>query len=138
MSVSIEGIEKVIEKLEDFEDVAKLKSAVGQAASIVAESAIKKAPKDSGALRRSIQTKVEASAGELRGIVYSNLEYAPFREYGTGLFAEKGGRSDVPWKYRDSKGKWHTTSGMHPHPYMRPALDENREEIKRKLREGIK
>jgi hypothetical protein len=58
-------------------------------------------------------------------------------EFGTGLFAEEGGRQDVPWCYQDDEGEWHSTSGMKPNPFMRPALNENREEIKRILQEGI-
>jgi HK97 gp10 family phage protein len=74
----------------------------------------------------------------LEGVVFTPLEYAPYVEFGTGLFAEAGdGRKDVPWMYQDDKGDWHSTSGMKPRPYMRPALDENREEIKRILKEGI-
>lgn len=58
-------------------------------------------------------------------------------EYGTGLFAEQGGRTDTPWTYKDDKGEWHTTSGQAPQPFMRPALDENREQIIRIIKEGI-
>ena len=58
-------------------------------------------------------------------------------EYGTGLFAETGGRVDVPWSYQDDEGNWHTTSGQKPQPFMRPALDENRAKIKQIIKEGI-
>lgn len=58
-------------------------------------------------------------------------------EYGTGLFAESGGRKDVPWWYKDDAGEWHKTSGQHPQPYMRPALNESREEIIRILKEAV-
>ena len=58
-------------------------------------------------------------------------------EYGTGLFAENGGRKNVPWRYKDDEGNWHSTSGQHPQPYMRPALNENREEILRILKDAI-
>lgn len=90
-----------------------------------------------GALRRSITSKVEVNGDNVTGVVYTPLEYAPYVEYGTGLFAEEGGRKDVPWHYQDDKGNWHTTSGQKPQPFMRPALDENREEIKRLIKEGM-
>lgn len=110
-----------------------MEKALGKACALVERSAKQKAPKGNGELRRSITSKVE---GEI-GVVYTPLEYAPYVEFGTGLFAEEGGRKDVPWNYKDDEGEWHTTSGMHPQPYMRPALEENREEIKRILKEGI-
>ena len=43
----------------------------------------------------------------------------------------------MPWNYKDDKGEWHSTSGMKPHPFMRPALDENIEQIIRILKDGI-
>ena len=96
-------------------------------------SAKELAPKDTGALRRSITSKVEGT----EGIVYTPLEYAPYIEYGTGLFAENGGRADVPWNYKDDKGEWHSTSGIKPQPFMRPALNQNRENIIRLIKEGM-
>lgn len=110
-----------------------ISAAIGKACALVEGEAKKKAPKDTGALRRSISSTVKG----LEGIVFTPLEYAPYVEYGTGLFAEKGGRKNVPWYYKDEEGKWHITSGQHPHPYMRPALNENREEILRLIKEGI-
>ena len=77
------------------------------------------------------------SAYSFEGVVYTPLEYAGCVEFGTGLFAENGGRTDVPWSYQDDKGEWHSTSGMHPHPYMRPALYENRDKIIQTLKEGV-
>ena len=43
----------------------------------------------------------------------------------------------MPWNYQDDKGEWHSTSGQKPRPYMRPALNENREQIKRIIGEAI-
>jgi len=54
----------------------------------VEAEAKKNAPKGTGELRRSITSRVEDD----KGIVYTPLEYAPYVEYGTGLFAENGGR----------------------------------------------
>lgn len=136
MSIEIKGIEELEAKLDSFTDPQKIYRALGRACALVERSAKQKAPKGDGALRRSITSKVDMAAQE--GSVYTTLEYAPYVEFGTGLFAEDGnGRQDVPWHYLDEKGEWHTTSGMSPQPYMRPALNENREQIIRILKEGI-
>lgn len=135
--IRIEGLEAVLEGLEGVVDEQKLKSALGRACALVERSAKQKAPKGTGELRRSITSKVEGSGSNAVGVVFTPLEYAPYVEFGTGLFAENGGRQDVPWNYQDDEGEWHSTSGMHPQPFMRPALNENREQIKRILREGI-
>lgn len=135
--IRIEGMEEVLESLNGAIDVNKLAAAMGRACALVERSAKQKAPKGSGELRRSITSKVDKSGDDAVGVVYTPLEYAPYVEFGTGLFAEEGGRKDVPWCYQDDEGEWHSTSGMKPQPYMRPALNENREQIKRILREGI-
>ena len=132
----IEGTNHIIESIGNIADVQKLEQLMGQACAIVERAAKEKAPKDTGALRRSITSKVEVIDDSITGVVYTPLEYAPYVEYGTGLFAEEGGRIDVPWNYQDDKGVWHSTSGQKPQPYMRPALEENREKIKRLFKEG--
>lgn len=45
----------------------------------------------------------------------SNYENAIWEEFGTGEHALNGdGRKDIPWHYKDAKGKWHTTTGKKP------------------------
>lgn len=136
--IKFEGLEDVLKSLEKVGEGIDLQEAMGKACAMVERSAKQNAPKGNGALRNSIASRVENEGGSVRGVVYTPLEYAPYIEYGTGLFAEEGGRTDVPWCYQDDKGEWHSTSGMKPHPYLRPALDENRAEIIRILKEGIK
>lgn len=139
MNINIEflNVDSVLSALDDIGDSPEVRNALGRACAVVERSAKQKAPKDTGALRRSITSKVEVEGNELVGTVYTPLEYAPYVEYGTGLFAEEGGRKDVPWCYQDDKGDWHTTSGQKPQPFMRPALNENREEIIRIVKEAL-
>ena len=132
-NIRLEGLEEVLGALDNLVDASNLNAALGKACALVERSAKQKAPKDTGELRRSITSKVDGT----KGVVYTPLEYAPYIEYGTGLFAENGGRKDVPWNYKDDEGEWHSTSGMKPQPFMRPALNENREEILRIVKEGI-
>ena len=133
MSVEFDGFDKIIERFNNLADEAEIEKALGKACALVERSAKEKAPKDNGELRRSITSKVENN----EGIVFTPLKYAPYVEFGTRLFAEEGGRKDVPWCYQDDEGEWHSTSGMKPHPYMRPALEENREEVLNILKESL-
>lgn len=133
--IKFEGMDEILERLKKISSPEGIYQALGQACAIVERSAKQKAPKGNGELRRSISSEVDKD--KLQGIVFTPLEYAPYVEYGTGLFAEEGGRTDVPWHYQDEKGEWHSTSGMKPHPFMRPALEENREAVKQKIKEGI-
>lgn len=139
MAVKIEGLELAVEALDKIANPQKAERAVGTACALVERTAKQKAPKDTGELRRSITSEVKQDGGNIVGVVHTPLEYAPYVEYGTGLFAtgEGGGRIDVPWNYKDDKGDWHSTSGQRPQPFMHPALEENREQITRLIREGL-
>ena len=137
MSINIEGTENLLSKLDKVAQAENLVNAMGKACALVEGEAKRKAPKDTGELRRSIESKVENNGEGVQGVIFSPLEYAPYIEYGTGLFAEKGGRADVPWFYVDDEGKGHLTKGIHPHPYMRPALNEQKDKIKDILKEGL-
>lgn len=130
--IDFEGLEEVLREFENI-DTDNLENGLKKACALVERSAKQKAPKGNGELRRSITSKVE----DKEGIIFTPLEYAPYVEYGTGLFAENGGRTDVPWRYEDDRGEWHITSGMHPRPYMRPALNENREKILEIIKENL-
>lgn len=136
MSVKIDGLKDVLSSFDDLGDTKKLEAVLTQACLLVERSAKQNAPKDTGALRRSITSEIRNNGSDLVGVVFTPLEYAPYIEYGTGLFAEEGGRQDA-WWYLDDEGNWHSTSGMKPQPYLRPALNENREKILRMFKEGI-
>ena len=135
--IEIEGLEGLEDIIKDMVNTDKMVAAMGKACALVEKEAKFNAPKDTGALRRSISSKVEVEGKEVIGTVFTPLEYAPYIEYGTGLFAESGGRKDVPWDYQDDKGEWHTTSGQKPQPFMRPALNENKENVKEIIKEAI-
>ena len=138
MAIEIEGISKVLKRLEKLSNTENIEKAMGKACAVVEGAAKQNAPKDTGALRNSITSKVENRDGHIEGTIFTPLEYAPYVEYGTGLFAESGGRKDVPWNYQDDKGEWHSTSGQKPQPFMRPAIEDNRNKIIEILKESIK
>ena len=133
------GADNIIKQLTDISKNENISQAITDSCLLVERSAKQKAPKGNGELRRSITSRVESNnESEIQGIIYTPLFYAPYVEYGTGLFAENGnGRKEVPWSYKDAKGEWHSTSGQHPSPYLRPALEENREEIIKQIKEAL-
>lgn len=131
--IRIEGLDEVLKRLENIGSVQQAQRALGKACALVESAAKRNAPKDTGELRRSITSKVEG----LTGIIFTPLEYAPYVEYGTGIFAESGGRTDVPWHYQDAEGNWHSTVGQDPQPFMRPALYDNKQNIINILKEGL-
>lgn len=86
---------------------------------------------DTGRLKNSLTHQVESDDSVVAG---TNVEYAPYVEYGTGKYAEKGGRS-TPWLVKvpsGSGGKWagkaFITAGMKPNHFLRDALQDHKQE----------
>ena len=128
--IKFEGLDEIIGKIEDFNDIHAITSAMQDACNIVVDVAIDKAPRKTGALRRNIKSKVEVTSNTIEGIVYSPLEYAPYQEFGTGLFAENGNGRKTEWAYEDEKtGEKIVKRGNRPHPFLRPAVNENKDKI---------
>ena len=75
--IEFKGLDKIIAKLDKMQDTSTIVSAMQDACDLVEGSAKGKAPKDTGALRRIITSKVEVTGNSIEGIVYSPLEYAP-------------------------------------------------------------
>ena len=128
MAIEFKGLDNVIKALDGVVDINAIEGAMGKACALVERTAKQTAPKDTGALRNSITSRVEKSGNDVKGVVYTPLEYAPYVEYGTGLFAVLGGRKTA-WKYKDDEGNWHKTNGQKPQPFLRPALSDNRKKI---------
>ncbi len=76
----------------------------------------------SGSLKYKVLTNEKVKVG-------TNLNYAPYVEYGTGVFAEGGKGRKTPWTYFTEKYGFVTTKGMKAQPYLRPALDLNRKRL---------
>lgn len=87
-----------------------------------------------GALHNSIATKVDMN----EGCVYigTDMEYAPYVEFGTGIYADDGRKT--PWAFKDSKGKWHKTSGMQPSHFLKKAIEENKSTYNQIIRDNLK
>lgn len=163
MSVEIQGINGLLERLDGLVNPQKMEQAITKACMIVERQAkinAQSLSEGNGTLAGSIASRVDG----LEGVVYTPLFYAPYVEFGTGIEAEDGkGRQDVPWVYVENSGNEgsvqrsytleeakatvaylrekglpaHYTYGQKPQPFMRPALDDNRDKIVEILKEGL-
>lgn len=161
MSITIDGLEAAMGRIDLFTDLDKVESAISQATLLLEGEAAKRCPK--GEVQQSITSKVE----DLKGIVYTPHRLAAYIEFGTGIFAdpESGhpSRKEVPWvyvegTYNETTSKRRYTEaeadrtvasmradglpavksyGSKPMPFMRPALDENRDAILKILGEAL-
>lgn len=111
------NLDKLNYKLENLAnlDVSK---ALNRACLVVENEAKRLCPVDTGDLRNSINHEVHNNVG----IVGTNKEYAPYVEFGTGIFAVEGNGRDTPWSYQNDKGEWHTTVGQKPQPFLETAI----------------
>lgn len=55
----------------------------------------------------------------------TNVEYAPYVEWGTGIYATNGQGRPTPWVWTDDKGKKHFTRGMKPRHFLKNAVDRH-------------
>ncbi len=91
------------------------------------------APVDTGGLRNSISHRVELEEGAV--FIGSNKEYAVYVELGTGQYTP-GGRPTT-WSYQDEKGQWHRTRGQKPQPFLKPAVEEHRDQYRQIVKDEM-
>lgn len=135
---TIEGMKALSAKIAKLEKAIDMQEPLQQACAMVEATAKKNCPVDTGELRNSIDFVVVGDAG----YVGTNKEYAPYVEYGTGIFAAGGNGRQTPWVYCDENGNFYTTHGQRPQPFLEPALTENepmiREIFAQYIREAMK
>lgn len=127
----------VLRSLEDKTDAAL--EAIGLAAEGYAKANIQARPKNpnswytrTGRLWNSITHTVQKDTA----YIGTNVTYAPYVEYGTGIYAEGEtsdgkeihGRQDVPWFYKDENGVGHITSGIKPSHFLKNAVTEHKDQ----------
>lgn len=146
-SVTIKGVDRLTKKFNNIANM-NLRSAVNEATKLVHGQAKELAPVDSGNLAGSIHMQVKDTGKEMQGRVYTNLEYAAYVEFGTGIT----GNGTYPYKveglsleYRDKgwayfdedKGEWIYTKGQEAQPYMYPALSTHKKAIEKILKNAV-
>lgn len=92
----------------------------------VESDAVDNAPVNSGALRADIKAVVTMRGVTGDAIIGTSLFYSIFQHDGTGIYAINGGRTDVPWVYKNLiTGEFRTTSGIKPTLFLLEAAVYN-------------
>lgn len=115
-----------------------------------------------GELRQSIRTKVNSESDRVIGVVYTNKEYAPYVEFGTGpageadhqgispnatpTYSQKGWIIPAKAMDREKAESYglgvvekadevigYLTNGQPAHPFLYPALKNNEGRVKRNI-----
>ena len=113
MDLTIKGLDALLAQLDNLGGNVEnaLVNGIDKSAQRVKRAAKLLAPVDTGRLRNSIQHKTVKANGKIEGSVFTNVEYAPYVEFGA----------------RQS-----------PTPFMFPALVQNQEQIKEVIVSEIK
>lgn len=133
----IKNIDRCLGRLNKISDV-NINESVKQATTFVHAQAKALAPVDTGALAGSIHMDVKNSGKTIEGRVYTNLQYAPYVEFGTGI----RGNGSYPYTLKDIKLEYKDNwQGMNAQPYMYSALKRSEkyitEMIKKNLNDNI-
>ena len=139
VKIEFKGLARILARYQKLpENVERsIADGINKAAGIVEGRAKKKCPVDTGNLRGSIHIMRRATAGkEMSATVGTNVEYAPFVEFGTGV---RGAATNENTKVAVSYAPdW---AGQSAQPYLMPALRENKDNIEkiifREVIEGI-
>ena len=132
------NLDNFIQKLDRLSE-ADFNETLNKACLLVENDAKLKCPVDTGQLRSSITHRIEGTTG----IVGTNVEYAPYVEYGTGKHARNGNGRQTPWAYKDPKtGELIWTAGSRAANggigFLEPALLENEQAIIKLFKKTLK
>ena len=143
MKISIEGLNDVLNKLDQLEQAIDRGSKIGlkKAAFLIEREAKVTAPTDTGRYKSSISTNFENN--NFTAHVGPHVYYAKYIEFGTGKYSLKGSHSKTGWVYnvKDKRSKYfgyHWTEGQKPQKIMENAYKNTKDKAKEILREEIK
>lgn len=81
-------------------------------------------PVKTSRLKNSITHKVDKA--EPAAYIGTNVEYAPYVEFGTGSESSTGGGTPkTKWGYMGDDGKYHVGKPMKPQPFLKPAVADH-------------
>ncbi|MBP3339785.1 MAG: HK97 gp10 family phage protein [Lachnospiraceae bacterium] len=135
MSSTIKGLDSLFKKLDVIEEVFKsgaMERAVHRGCKTVQAEAKLLCPVDKGELRNSISTKVEVSNSHVIGKVYTNKEYGPYVELGTGRRGAATYDGDQDITYNE---EW---AGQPAQPFLYPALKNNEKQVLERINVDIR
>ncbi len=135
--IEIKGFDNLMSKFNTINNGEAVDKGLEKGAKVVQTQAKLLARVDTGDLRNSIQTsEVKDHTVE----VFTNSDHAVFNEFGTGTKGDPdvAHTTKKSWTYMGPDGNFHTTHGMEPAPFMRPAAEFSRKAVPKIISEEIK
>ena len=94
-------------------------------------------PVDTGNLRNRISHKVVDS--EPAAYIGTNVDYAPYVEFGTGCYSSTGGGTPKDkWFYIGDDGKGHIGRPQKPRPFIKPAVADHAQTYRNIINDEMK
>lgn len=100
-----------------------------------ASTAAQQVPVDTGRLKNSISHAVVKE--EKTVYIGTNVEYAPYHEFGTGKYSEDGTGRKEPWAYQDQNGEWHRTSGVPARHFLQFGITAHQQDYEQMLKNTL-
>jgi HK97 gp10 family phage protein len=158
IQVDFSGLRAAINNIDQWHDekIQAVKDVINESAlNIQREAKRRTSPNvDTGRLRASIAIE-PASTDGMSLKVGTNVEYAPYVEWGTGIYAthpsipgrrtpwafpvSAAGRKQYNWPIIEINGEPHyVTRGAKPHPFLFPAAEQERPNYYRNMEEALR
>ena len=162
MIIGVKELEKQLESI----DKLSLRKGIARAAACVQAAAKANCPVHDGELRGSIYTDTEDQGDIVRGVCYTDKNYSPFVEFGTGPKGQANHEgispevavsySQSPWWIHESQidaaiaeeyhffyidtpeGLFYQCTGQAAQPFLYPALKNNGDEIAKIIAQEVK
>lgn len=145
---TIKNVDRLLKRLTNIANT-DVKDTMVKATLLVHAQAKTLAPADTDNLRGSIHQEVKQKAKSVEGRVFTNVQYAPYVEFGTGSkgngtypYSPKGLNltyRNTPWVYTPDGGEtFYRTNGQVAQPFMYPALKQNEKTIKQLFKDEVK
>lgn len=134
VTVTVNGLARLEAKAKNLPSEVEQAMArgVNQAAGLVEGSAKRLCPVDTGNLRGSLHIMKQATPSDAKAIVGTNVEYAPYVEFGTGV---RGQSTNTNTNVKVSYSPDH--AGQVAQPYLAPALRNNRDRIEQIINKNV-
>ncbi|WP_278475413.1 HK97-gp10 family putative phage morphogenesis protein [Turicibacter sanguinis] len=140
--MSVQNVDKLLRKLKrmDIDVNDTLAPIMARQAKFVQGEAKDLCPVDQGELRDRIETTTRKSKYKVTALVHTNVEYAPYVEFGTGKVGETtpvANKYPGPLAYKQTKWRaripdvgWRYVAGQPAQPFLYPALKNNEEKVR--------
>ena len=147
VNVTIKNVDRLVARLNNISKV-ELQEKMAKAVAMVHGQAKLLAPVNTGNLASSIHQEVRENNDTLEGRVFTNVQYAPYVEFGTGSTGNGTYPYDVKgltltyrnssWVYTPDGETFFRTSGQVAQPFMYPALKQNEKYIQEMFKSAVK